>query len=86
MSDDIDRLKTVLENLAQLNDTMKDNNEVMSDVVNACMPVELETDPEGHAALFNLAVDIRLAWSQLNQHVENANALVWKLRVKARDK
>lgn len=84
MSDDIDRLKTVLENLAQVNDELKDIHDATRDVVNSVKPVELETDAEGHAVLRDIAGDIRLAFTQLHAHVGNLDALVWKLMVKAR--
>lgn len=83
MSDDIDRLKTVLEALAQVNDTLKDNHEVMRDVVNAVKPVD-KTDPEGHGALRDIARDINLAVTLFGAHSANLLALDWKLQVKAR--
>lgn len=84
MSDDIDRLKTVLENLASTNDELKDIHDAMRDTVNSVQPVELETDPEGHGALRDIAGDIHLAHGLLVQRVSDIDALVWKLRVKAR--
>jgi hypothetical protein len=65
MSDDIDRLKTVLENLAQVNDELKDISEAFRDVVNACSPVDRNEDSEGHGALWDITTDIALASSLL---------------------
>jgi hypothetical protein len=84
MSDDIDRLKTVLENLLQTRDTLQDHHDAMSDVVNAVRPVELETDAEGHGALRDISNAIRIAYAELHQVLQNVDSLVWKLRVKAR--
>lgn len=83
-SDDIDRLKTVLEGLAQANDELKDIHDAMRDVVNAVKPVELETDPEGHGALRDIARDINLAWLQTRQRVEEIAAPIVQLCGKAR--
>ncbi len=62
MSDDIDRLKGVLEDLRILNDGLTEGRDAMRDIVAAVKPVELETDPEGHGALRTLSDDIRGAY------------------------
>jgi hypothetical protein len=61
MSVDICRLENVLEDIRILNDGMMECRDITRDVVAAVFPVELETDPEGHVALRNIAAEIRLA-------------------------
>lgn len=83
MSDDIDRLKTILEGIAQTNDELKDLHDVMRDVVEKVTPVELETDPEGHGALRDIAGDILLASTLLQKRTVEVGALVEELEIKA---
>jgi hypothetical protein len=84
MSDDIDRLKRVLEQMAVAYDTLKEDYDVMRDVVNAVQPINIDTDPEGHSHLRDLSVDISLAYEQLARCVGSIHSPVWDLKVKTR--
>lgn len=60
MSDDIDRLKNLLEDFHNLKDGLTDGRDAMRDVVAAVKQIDRETDPEGHAALRDITRDICL--------------------------
>lgn len=83
MSDDIDRLKTILEGIAQANDELKDISEAFRDVVDGVTTVDANANREGYDALRDLAGDIGLALTLLRQRVEDVEALGVQLYGKA---
>lgn len=84
MSDDIDRLKNLLEDLRALRDGLGDTAEVASDVIAIVTPVELETDVEGHRELYNFAMDVRGVVREIAAQVANIDVKVADLAIKAR--
>jgi hypothetical protein len=84
MSDDIDRLKTQLSDLLLLGDGMQETRNALTDVVSAVRPVELETDPEGHAALRDHANAVWLAAISVYEKADHILALTRLLSKKAR--
>lgn len=84
MSDDIDRLKTQLADMLLLNDGLVETRNALTDVVGAVRPLELETDPEGHAALRDQALDIRKALACIVATTDSIRFTVAILSAKAR--
>lgn len=84
MSDDIDRLKAVLSDMRVINDGLLDTREVMGDVVRGVTPIELETDPEGHAALRDMAAEVQGAFNDLLSRTLEVYVVFVALASKAR--
>jgi hypothetical protein len=84
MSDDIDRLKTQLSDLLLLGDGMQETRNALTDVVSAVRPVELETDPEGHAALRDQSKELDNAVAGILTTIHSIRFTLDLLRAKAR--
>ncbi|MEY9506955.1 hypothetical protein ABIE87_006513 [Bradyrhizobium diazoefficiens] len=84
MSDDIDRLKTQLSDLLLLGDGMQETRNALTDVVSAVKPVELETDPEGHAALRDQSRELDTAVASILTTIHSIRFTLDLLRAKAR--
>jgi hypothetical protein len=63
---------------------MKETCDAFGDVVSAVKPIELETDPEGHAALREHATTVWLAAISLYEQADHILALARLLTKKAR--
>lgn len=65
MSDDIERLKNVLEAINLLNDGLLEHRDAMMDIVAAVVPVNFETNPEAHGELLDIFKEIEGAFGAL---------------------
>lgn len=84
MSDDIDRLKTQQSDLRLLYDGLVETRNALTDVVSAIKPIELETDPEGHAALRDHANEVRNSLASIVAITDSIRFTVALLCAKAR--